>query len=179
MKNEEFKISYELTARDYLDFNLYHLKNSKSMKKLVFTQRFIIPMFYFAFPFILSRSTSISFSNWMLMSVAMYILWVWTSPRKMQGSIIKKINKALKQGKLEKLLGEHTVILNNEGIIDIVKDGEAKAPWDSIFDVVEGKDQIYIFISDTKAVIIPVRAFAKEQLREEFLAKLKEKRIVK
>lgn len=177
MNSNEFKISYELTARDYMDFNFYHLNNSKSMKKLVFTQRFIIPLFYFAFPFILSRSTNISFMNWMLMSVGLYILWVWTSPRKMQGSITKKINKALKEGKLEKLLGEHTITLNDEGIVDSGKGGEAKAPWNSIYDVTEGKDHVYIFINDTKAYIIPNRAFVKEQLKHDFLAKIKEKRM--
>lgn len=174
MKEDTIKINYELTSQDYIEFNLYSLIYSKSMKKLMFVQRYIIPLFYFTLPFILDDQTNVPFGYWVIFCAAMYAIWVWTSPNRVKRNVTKKVLKSLKNEKFAKLLGEHTMVVSKEGIEDSGKGGEAKAPWSSILSIIEAKEHLYIFISESKAFIIPNRAFKKDYERQKFVERLKE-----
>ena len=39
-------INYNLTEEDYLNFNMFHVKNSKAVKRALNMQRFITPIIF-------------------------------------------------------------------------------------------------------------------------------------
>jgi len=176
MNEDTMKLEYELTAQDYIDFNLFHLNYSKRIRNLLFIQRFIMPLIYFALPFILARSTNVPIWLWLIVSAAIYILWVLVYPARMQKNLSKKLLKALKQDRNSKLLGKHSIIIDKGGLTDIGDGGETKVKWSSINEFVEAKDQLFIFISESKAIIIPRRSFQSEEILEIFTAKVKQMR---
>lgn len=159
MKAEKIDVNYELTAKDYIDFNLYHMKHSDKIKRLMFLQRFIIPLIYFILPFVLAKSTNVPLWLWMAASAAVYILWVYIFPKRMEKNISRKLSKALSQERNAKLLGKHSLAVTEEGISDIGTGGETNVKWNSIRNFIDSEEHFFIFISDTKAFIIPKRAF--------------------
>lgn len=175
MNKESFELEYELIAQDYIDFNLYHLKYSGKIKNLLFIQRFIMPLIYFAMAFILARSTNVPLWVWLIVSAAVYLLWVFVYPVRMEKNLSRKLSKALKQDKNTKLLGKHSIILNSEGITDTGNGGETKVKWSSILDFVNYKDHMFIFITESRAFIIPKRAFITEDALNSFTSRVKEK----
>jgi len=174
MNGDNIKVDYELTAQDYIDFNLFHMNNSKKMKNILFIQRFIIPLIYFALPFVLARSTNVPFWLWMVAALVVYAVWVKIYPKRMKKSISQKLLRALKEERNAKLMGKHSCTLSKDMIVDIGKGGETKAKWSSILDVIESETHVFIFISDSKAFIIPKRALTTEELRQQFIAKVNE-----
>lgn len=178
MNKEAFTLEYELTAQDYIDFNLYHLKYSGKIKNLLFIQRFVMPLIYFVLAFILARSTNVPLWVWMIVSAAVYLLWVFVYPARMEKNLSKKLSKALKQEKNSKLLGRHSITLYGDGLTDTGNGGETRVKWSSIMDFVNYKEHLFIFINESRAFIIPKRAFASEDALNSFTSRVEKERAV-
>ena len=48
-------INYNLTEEDYLNFNMFHVKNSKAVKRTLNMQRFITPIIFIVLSYVLSK----------------------------------------------------------------------------------------------------------------------------
>ncbi|MGM7637492.1 YcxB family protein [Bacillus sp. Hm123] len=63
----------------------------------------------------------------------------------------------IQEGTNEGLLGEHHMILSEEGIIDSTSNGETKVTWSGIKTISEDKHNIYLYNSSVSAYILPKR----------------------
>ena len=55
------EIYYELTEEDYINFNLYHIKNSKTGKQALALQRFLTPLFFIIISYVYSMISNSPF----------------------------------------------------------------------------------------------------------------------
>ncbi|OZB90139.1 YcxB family protein [Paenibacillus sp. XY044] len=67
------------------------------------------------------------------------------------------------------LLGEHTITLADEGIIESTSVNESIHKWGGIRDIENNEDYIFIFLNQTMAHIIPKRAFPSTETAAVFL----------
>lgn len=63
----------------------------------------------------------------------------------------------IREGKNEGLLGEHTMTLSEDGIVDSNPNGETKVNWTGIIKLKEDDSNIYLYNSSVSAYIIPKR----------------------
>ena len=152
------KIDYNLTEEDYLNFNLYHAKNSKTVAKSLLIQRFLSPIIFLIAAFIFSWIDDVSLVGSLITFSIIGILWIVYYPKYFYRLIIRNSKKMFKEGKNDGLLGEHCMMLSDEGIVDANPNGETKVKWAGIKRFEEDDKYLYIYNSAVSAYIIPKRA---------------------
>lgn len=174
---ECMNFEYSLTKQDYIDFNLFHMTYSDSMRRSISIQRFILPIgIIIILPFLLASLTRIPLWYWLIVCVCMSLFWIASYPKYLGRSVSKRISKMLNEGENEGkgILGKHSFSLSEDGIVDTSEHSELRTKLNAIENVVESKDHIFIYISAISAFIIPTRIFAGEDHKEEFLKKVRE-----
>ncbi|MEH7178280.1 YcxB family protein [Neobacillus vireti] len=167
------KIIYNLTEEDYLNFNLFHIKNSESASKSFNIQRYSIPIIYLIVAYVFSNLADIPFLYAFIPFLIMGIFWVLFYPKYFQNRIKSQTKKMIREGKNEGLLGEHTMLLTEDGIIDTNSNGETKVNWSGVVKMMEDNSNLYLYNSSVSAYIIPKRELKElEEVRAFFEAKL-------
>ncbi len=166
-------IQYDLTKEDYIAFNMHHIKSSKTVKKTLFIQQYVLAIIYLIIPFILADITGESLMFWLIPFIIIFILWIAFYPRYFKGYMKKNIIKMLSEGKNENIFGPVSLILEETGVREVTRAGESKANWSSIERVEENQDYIFMYTSAVAAAIVPLRAFTNIEEKNEFLMTLK------
>lgn len=151
------EIKYHLTEEDYLKFNMFHINTSESANKSLKTQRYAVPFVYIIFSYIFANLADIPFLYALIPFLIVGILWVIFYPKYFQSRILSQTKKMIREGKNEGLLGEHTMTLTDEGIVDTNPTGETKVNWSGIIKLKEDDSNLYVYNSSVSAYIIPKR----------------------
>lgn len=149
------KINYELTEEDYLNFNLFHAKNSKATRKALNAQRFLSPLIFLTMAFIFSGVGNIPLLYPVIIFSLISILWIVFYPKYFYSHILRHTKKMLEEGKNDGLFGKGTMILSDEGIVDSTFNGETKVNWAGIKKIEEDNDYFFIYNSAVAAYILP------------------------
>lgn len=153
------QIEYTLTEKDYIDFNLFHLKISTTMKKSVFVQRLLGPIVYLLAIPVAHFITQISIWYWTLifsvMSIFAYILY----PRQMTKKVERKISKMLQEDENNSLLGRQVIIIDEDQLLVKTAYEEKISRWSGINKITRSDQHIFIYNSSVSAYIIPNTAF--------------------
>ncbi|MBB6447969.1 YcxB family protein [Bacillus benzoevorans] len=136
------------------------MKNSKTVKKALNMQRFLAPIVFIIASFVLAKVGNMSFLGVFITFLVMSILWIIFYPKYFYSYVSRNTKKMIKEGKNDGLLGEHHMILSEEGIIDSTSNGETKVTWSGIKTLSEDNQNIYLFNSSVSAYILPKRELA-------------------
>lgn len=151
------ELRYNLTEEDYLNFNLFHFKNSKAANRALNIQRFLSPIIFMAFPFVLSKMGNMSFAGLFISFLVVSILWIVFYPRYFYSFVMRNTKRFIREGKNEGLLGEHRMLLTEEGLVDSTTNGETKVTWAGIQAIDEDQYYIYLYNTSVSAYILPKR----------------------
>ncbi|WP_411680407.1 YcxB family protein [Clostridium thailandense] len=163
------EIEYCLTKQDYIDFNVFHLGYSKTIKRSLFINRYIVSIIFLIIPFVFSKITKVPFKFWLFECLIIYVLWVLFYPKYTKWNIKRKISKELDEDKNINKAGISKLTLTDDGIIAIDKLGESKMSYEAIIDIVEEINHIFIYVGANKAYIVPTRSFKNTNQKEKFI----------
>lgn len=167
------KINYELTEEDYLHFNLFHVKQSKTAIKSLNIQRFLTPVFFIIVAFIFSGIGDMPVVFPLIIFGLISIVWLIFYPKYFYSLVMRQSKKMLREGKNDGLLGEQQMALSKEGIVYTTSNGESQAKWSGIKKVLEDSDFFYLYNSSVSAYILPKRALSNvEEAKGYFDSKL-------
>lgn len=165
------EIKYTLTEEDYINFNLFHLKNSKTAMNALKIQRLLIPILYLIVGFILAKVSEGPLFLWLSIFLLLGIAWYFFYPKYFYHSVMRRVRKMLKEGKNEGLLGEHLMTVSEEGIHDISSSGETSVKWPSIENFTEDEHNLYFYNTSLSAYIIPKRELQNVEGFQQFVKK--------
>lgn len=168
--NRTMELNYKLTEQDYVDFNLFHAKNSKTVKKSMMVQQVSGPVIYLLLAFIISMMLELSFISLFIPALIMSILWFFLYPAYFFRLIKSNASKMLREGKNEGVLGPHTMIFTEEGLREISPRGDLTVSWSGIENVGEDPSGFYLYNSGMTALIIPKKDLENSSAVGEFLA---------
>ncbi|MHC0038246.1 YcxB family protein [Pseudoneobacillus sp. C159] len=151
------ELKYNLTEKDYLNFNLFHMKNSKSANKALMIQRIFTPITLLLFGYVLSLISDIPLTISLPIFLLFAILWYIFFPKYFYSHVVKQVRKMTREGRNDDLLGEHILHISDEGLIDTTKNGETKVNWSGIKDFKEDQHHLYLYNSAVSAYILPKR----------------------
>ncbi|WHY01416.1 YcxB family protein [Neobacillus sp. DY30] len=167
------EIKYNLTEKDYLNFNLFHVKNSASATRSLNLQRYVTPLVYLIFAYIFSSIADIPFLYAAIPFLIVGILWAVFYSKYFYYTISRQTKKMIREGKNEGIIGEHTMNMTEEGIVDTNPNGETKVNWSGFIKLVEDESSLYLYNSAVSAYIIPKRDLANvEEIRQFIKSKL-------
>lgn len=166
---EPLRITYSLDEEAYLDFNVYHIKNSKTAKKSMTIQRFLGPVLFLIVPFIFADLINVSLVGLFITFFAISIFWVMVYPAYYLRLVRNGVRKMIKEGKNDGAFGERTLFFNEEGIHETGPAGESKVYWRGIEGMGEDETNFYLYVSAVSAFIIPKRNLEDSQGIKRFL----------
>lgn len=94
---------------------------------------------------------------WLTIFLVMGILWFIFYPKYFYRHVLRQVRKMLKEGKSDGLLGEHLLVVSEEGIVETTSKGEMKANWSSMEKFAEDEHCFYLYNTALSACIIPKR----------------------
>ena len=164
------QIEFERTEEDMIQFNLFHLSHSPSIKQQIFITQIVMAVLVFILPIGVSlfRSNDLSFSDYLvgaIFSIAIYFAW----PYMYRTAAIRGVKRLLKEGNNKSLLGPNIISLLPEGIFGKSPARESKLNWSSIDKILQNDKYIFIYLGAINALVIPKNAFASDLQRKEFL----------
>jgi len=166
---------YQLNKEDLIDFNVFHITYSKSARRSLFLQRYILSLSFLVLPFFLRQFTNIPLVYWLAVFILLYVYWVAFYPKRLNKLVSKKISKMLAEGKNNSVVGAHNLTISEDGIVDRSEQTEAKTQYSTIENIVEDKKHIFIYVSANSAHIIPITIFENVDQKNEFLAFLRQR----
>lgn len=167
------ELNYELTKEDYVDFNMYHVKNSKETKKAVFIQRYVISLMFLIIPIVIWILKKETFNIIYVICPLFWIMWILFYNKAFDRSITKKINRMLDKSINSGLIGMHNITIDNGELIEKTSNGYIKNNIRDINEIQETKDHIFIYISNNNAYVIPKRTFKSKEKLNNFKTELK------
>lgn len=151
-------IHFNLSETDYLHFNLFHVKHSKTARKALLMQRWTGPVLFLILSYLFSTITDISFLLSFSTFFVISVIWFVFYPKYFFSLIIRHTKKMLKEGQNDGLIGEHRLMISEKGITDYTSNGESHANWSGIKELKEDDQYFYLYNTSVSAYILPKSA---------------------
>ena len=145
------EIYYNLTEEDYINFNLYHIKNSKTGKRALALQRFLSPLFFIIISYVYSLISDMPFLPLFSLFYYEYSMGYFLSEY-FYSLIARNAKKMIKEGKNDGLLGDHQLKLTEEGLVDTSSNRETKVTWSGITSFKEDDGYFFLYNSSVKCL---------------------------
>lgn len=149
------EITYDVTEEAYIEFNLYHAQNSKTLRKTLTMQRVLVPIIYLVMAIVLSFVLDIPVLFMVIPFLIIGIVWAVFYPKYFYRHIQKSAKKLLREGKNEGILGTHTMIFTEVGLREVSATGEKLVSWAGIEHIGEDTSNLYLYNSGLSAFIVP------------------------
>lgn len=167
-------IQYENSIQDYINFNLFHYKNSKSSRRIKYFLQFILPIYLLVFYLLPNLADRLIFSYFFMWAVfsSVYITFI----HYLLSSYLRLRVKILyAEGKKTQNIGTHKMTLDDEGITDESPNELTKINWEGISKISKDAHNIYIYTSAMNAFVIPLKYFNDTDRENEIVNYLKSK----
>lgn len=167
------KINYNVTEEAFLEFNLFHAKNSKAVKKSMTIQRFLLPVIYLLVAVFLSPILDIPILFLFIPFLLIGVLWGIFYPAYFYYHVKRAAKKMIREGKNEGMFGKQSIIFTEEGVREISPKGETAFSWPGIEKLEEDQTNLYLYNSGMSAFIVPKNSLADvEGIRNYVLSKV-------
>jgi len=163
------KLEFSIIEEDYINFNIHHMNISKTYRRTIFKQRYIVPIIFLITPFFLVKISKIPFLNWIVLYGLLYITWACFYKKYLIWKVKNSIKKILKEGTNNGILGKKTFEICEDEIIETSEYGKNSTNIKSVEDVFINDEYIYIYINRLQAYIVPIRAFINKKEKDEFI----------
>jgi len=160
------EIQYELRERDLLAFNDHQLKNAEKLQKTLRLHQATIPgilsliaMFvWFYYQDSLTAATiGVVAAGWGL-GAPYFLKW----------STRRRIAAMYTQEEKDRILGEYTLRIESNELVEISKSGESRIKWADVLRIEASKNYAFIFVALDSALIIPRQTVKKGDILEFF-----------
>jgi len=162
-----FEIEYEFREEDLIHFNEIQFMRNEEIQHNIKKNRWIVPgimaligsFYYFYYG---DRSSSAYI-------LVIAVLWALLSPKIMMLDLRRQILKSYTPKEKANMFGTYTLTIdpaNPKYLLEKSPSGKNKMAWEDLVRVEYGKRYVYIFISLSTALVIPVASVKKGDLEK-------------
>lgn len=169
-------IEYDVSEQDYINFNLFHIKTSKKMRKSIWAADLTIAAILIlasVFLFFVFKDRVV-IPIYILVSLALIIFWVLFFPKWYELLLKRTIKKMIKRNE-SSFTPHQTLTLKEDFIISKNSANKSNVEYDTIQRLESANNCIYIYINEIKAYIVPFSAFSGLNEKSKFEQILEEK----
>ena len=161
---------FERTIDDIIDFNLFHMTHSPSLKRQTQAYRVLASMLIFFVPVSVALFSGNSVSSFnLIFGFLMGLLFFVVYPYLTRRSVKRRIQKMLSEGENKTMLGHCRMTLLPEGISTKTEHSEGRIDWSAIIKIAESEKHVYLYTGSINAFVVPRTAFENDEAKQEFL----------
>ncbi|WP_315078613.1 YcxB family protein [uncultured Clostridium sp.] len=163
------KLEFSIEEEDYINFNMYYIDNSKTLKQPMYIFRFILPIIIsFVMVYIMNKIVRYHVIVLVIFYFLIYFAWVYFFEKSFIKTTRKRIKKILSEGKNKGLLGKRTFELNHNCIKDSNEYSTQIVNINALEKIFITDEYVFFYISSISAFIVPLRIFESNEEKEEF-----------
>ena len=156
-------INSNISQEDYINFNIDHFHKIRPLKFSNFVLRFLLPLGIFAF------CTLFNINQIILAIVGGYaVVWMIFFNKFMKKGRRNSTLKFIKKGKANNFIGKQKVVLADDRMEVTNTSFTSKIDYQAVEGIFFGSNIYYVYVGNTKAVLVPYSAFPGEKQRQEF-----------
>jgi hypothetical protein len=160
-------VQCENTMDDILAFNVYHYRHSPGARREMLLCRYGFPVLMLLGVMALTDFTGLP--PWLMaLSVWPLVAWVVLLPIFFRWYLKIACRRFLREGRNNHMVGERTLELRPDSIVEITEVGESKTKWTGVERIVKTDDFVFVYNSAVTAYVAPKRAFETEEMFDPF-----------
>ena len=161
--------TYDITPEDFVALNLYFYEHDPVIQKSTQKLRMGGTMLVFFGGLVLMLALD-SFTPLAVVVYGIAAALVYKFlPKRIVHNVRKNVDRTLKTASSKSICGQKTFTMDEKTCTLVGEEEHSSYEYSAISKIVDDKEDIYLFLDDVSALIIPHRAFADGQARADFV----------
>ncbi len=161
--------TYDITPADFIALNLYFVEHDPVIRRSSQKLRWVGTMLVFFGGLLLMLALGSLSPFAVVVYAAAAVLVYLLLPKRISHNVRKNVERTLKTASSKSICGQKTFTMGEDRCTLTGEEENSSYEYGAFSKVVEDREEIYLFLDDVSALIIPHRAFADEAGRQAFL----------
>lgn len=160
------QLAYQINIDDLAAFSQHHARTSKRWRQRKhFTQ---------ALGIFSALLVALVWPEWTGVErvgffIVLSLVWLFAYPFYYRWAVKRNARKMYSESASKDLLGEHTMVIDAEGVSETSAVGESKIAWSGVERIEDDGNSVYFYIGPVQAYVIPKRAFRTREDEQAFV----------
>lgn len=167
------ELNYEITEQDFVDYNMYFIDHDLLTQKTLRRMRLIMAGLVIAggalLMYLLDTLNAVS----TLVYVALAAVVYWYAPRGFKNKARKNVHQTIRRATNKHICGPKRLTADQDGVRLTGEGEDSSYPYSAFKRVTEAERQVYLYLDDLSALIVPNGAFQDAEHKSSFLAFLR------
>ncbi|MBS5164282.1 MAG: YcxB family protein [Butyricicoccus sp.] len=166
------ELQYEIQEQDFIDYNMYFIDHDpliqKTMRKLSIMMAGLVLVGGMALMYVFDALSVLSVVVYLVLAGACFLI----GPAWFKRSARKNVRRTIQRAVNKHICGAKTLRLLEDGVQLVGESEDTLHPYEAFQRVVAAQNQVYLYLDDLSALIVPNTAFLGDDQKREFIAKL-------
>lgn len=166
------ELHYEITEQDFIDYNLYFIAHDamtqKTIRRMSTLTAVLVLVGGTALMYLLDTLSPVSVSMYVVLAAVCFFgcpVWFTHKAR-------KNVHRTIERASNRHICGPKTLRLTDTGVQLVGESEDSSYPYAAFQRVITAEKQVYLYLDDLSALIVPRRAFPDEEARRTFVRML-------
>lgn len=166
------ELQYEIKEQDFIDYNMYFIDHDalmqKTIRKLSIIMAGLVLVGGMALMYVFDRLSVISIAVYAVVAATCFFL----APAWFKRSARKNVRRTIQRAVNKHICGAKTLRLLDDGVQMIGESEDSMYPYHAFKRVVCATNQVYLYLDDLSALIVPNTAFSGDGEKQKFITEL-------
>ena len=166
------ELHYEITEQDFVDYNLYFIAHDamtqKTIRRMSTLTAVLVLVGGTALMYLLDTLSPVSVGMYVVLAAVCFFgcpVWFTHKAR-------KNVHRTIERASNRHICGPKTLRLTDTGVQLVGESEDSSYPYAAFQRVITAEKQVYLYLDDLSALIVPQRAFPDEEARRTFVRML-------
>lgn len=163
------ELQYEIKEQDFIDYNMYFIDHDvlmqKTIRKLSFVMAGLVLLGGTALMYVFDSLSAVSIVVYLALAGACFFL----APAWFKRSARKNVRRTIQRAVNKNICGAKTLRLLDNGVQMVGESEDSLHPYEAFKRVVCAPNQVFLYLDDLSALIVPNIAFADDTAKQEFV----------
>ena len=166
------ELHYEITEQDFVDYNLYFIAHDamtqKTIRRMSTLTAVLVLVGGTALMYLLDTLSPVSVGMYVVLAAVCFFgcpAWFTHKAR-------KNVHRTIERASNRHICGPKTLRLTDTGVQLVGESEDSSYPYAAFQRVITAEKQVYLYLDDLSALIVPRRAFPDEEARRTFVRML-------
>lgn len=166
------ELHYEITEQDFIDYNLYFIAHDamtqKTIRRMSTLTAVLVLVGGTALMYLLDTLSPVSVGMYVVLAAVCFFgcpVWFTHKAR-------KNVHRTIERASNRHICGPKTLRLTDTGVQLVGESEDSSYPYAAFQRVITAEKQVYLYLDDLSALIVPQRAFPDEEARRTFVRML-------
>lgn len=163
------ELNYEITEKDFVDYNMYFIDHDpltqKSIRNMSIMLAGLVIVGGTGLMYLVGALSPVSIAVYLVLAIACF----FAGPALFKRKARKNVHLTIKRAANKHICGPKTLRLTDKGVQLVGESEDTLHPYEAFKRVTAAQNQVYLYLDDLSALIVPNSAFVDAQDKDHFI----------